>query len=122
MKWQIARILFELKGAGYSSEEIEKLIRRTEKEAWFGRKELRPTAKMNPEWAKRTGAIDDLLRTVEDEARSGSEGACDSEEEPCAAPADKCTPSRAPMAGDSRRGDPKMRNTRLASQGMWSAC
>ena len=75
VKRQIARILFELQGAGYSSEEIEKLIRRTEKEAWFGQKELRPTAKMNPEWAKKTGAIDDLLRTVEDEARSGSEGA-----------------------------------------------
>ena len=53
-------------GAGYSSEEIEKLIRRTEKEAWFGLKELRPIAKMNPDWAKMTGAIDDLLRTVED--------------------------------------------------------
>ena len=31
VKWQIAGILFELKGAGYSSEEIEKLIRRTER-------------------------------------------------------------------------------------------
>ncbi len=51
-------------GAGYSSVEIEKLIRRTEKEAWFGLKELRPIAKMNPDWAKMTGAIDDLLRTV----------------------------------------------------------
>ena len=66
VKRQIARILFELNGAGYSSEEIEKLIRRTEKEAWFGLKELRPIAKMKPDWAKMTGAIDDLLRTVED--------------------------------------------------------
>ena len=66
VKRQIARILFELKGAGYNSEEIEKLIRRTEKEAWFGLKELRPIAKMDPDWAKIMGAIDDLLRTVED--------------------------------------------------------
>jgi len=66
VKRQIARILFELKGAGYESEEIGKLLRRTEKEAWFGLKELRPIAKMDPEWAKMAGAIDDLLRTVED--------------------------------------------------------